>query len=232
MLNLPAELFEPRRNDDIADTIRAIRREVALLARERSHAARRGYAYVLIEQLNHLLESAEFRPPLVTEGAVEDGDYWLEEKVLEGCGLPFLGPRPFDAGGSGYFIEFLGRLSPLFATLPPDDAPFYDFPGTSVAVFRLDHTTTAITARHLTERDAAARLAQLAKLQRPVYGPDLPSLFFDPRGYGPRGGAVQDSLELGSSGDLAAAIAAADALSAAVRIRLIVATRVRHIDNH
>jgi hypothetical protein len=231
-VELPADLLEPRRNDDVETTIRAIRTDVAFLTREKNHAARRGCAYVLIEHLNHLVESPEFLPPLVAEGTVPDGDYWLADDVLTSRGLLPRGERPFDLGASGFFVEFLGRLSPLFAELPPDDVPFYGFPGTTVSVHRLEHTTATITSRHLTESEAMARLAQLVGVPQQSHSAAGHRLFCDPRGYGPRRGAWQDSLEIGSAPDRGPAVAAADELSAALGIRLVVATRERFVDNH
>lgn len=231
-MELPEDLFQPRRNEDVETTIRAIRKDVAFLARAKDHAARRGAAYVLIAHLEHLVESPEFLSPLLAEGAVEPEGCWLPEDVVTARGLHLSGGRPFDAGGHGFFVEFLGRLSPLFDPLPPGPTSFDGFPGTSVSVLRLDHTTPTATTRHLTERSALARVAEAAGLVAAPPTARRPRLYCDPRGYAARGAAVQDSLEIGAAADVASAVATADELSAALGIRLVVATVERFVDNH
>lgn len=205
------------------------------MAREKDPVARRGYAYVLIAQLEHLVVSPDPLPPLLQEGPVDNPDDWLADDVLPAGGLNLLAARPFenpDASAGHYFVEFNGRLSVLFAELPADDGPFMGLPGPWVFVHRLAHTTRTPTSRNL---DGAAGLARVAELIRAA--PDGPRskdarLLIDPRGYSRPRGAVPGSLVLGTMADLTAAIAGADDLSAALGIRLVVTTTARLIDNH
>ncbi len=234
-MDLPDDLLAPRPNPDIETAIRAIRADVRRLAEETDHVARRGYARVLIEQLTFLAESPETLPPLLAEGVVEDADDWLGEDLLQGRALRSLNERPFATPGKTpdrFFIEFNGRLSSLFTDLPEDDGPFMGFAGPWVFVHRVAHTTAPATSRHLTSSEGLGRAAQLINADACAPRSQGYRLFVDPRGYLRPRGAVPPSLVLGTIEGLSAACRAADELSQALRIRLVVATTVRLIDNH
>lgn len=234
-MELPEDLLLPRPNLDIDTTIRAIRKDVRFLAKEKDPAARRGCALVLIAQLNHLVESPALLKPLLSEGLADEADDWLCDEVLAGRGLHLLPERPFENPGAApdrFFIEFNGRLSPLFTNLPEGEAPFMGFPGHFVYVYRLDDTTSTLTSRHFTESEGLVRVAQLVLGRREGHHPGGPHLLVDPRGYARRRGAVPDSLVLCAAPELNTALRTADDLAEALHIRLLVATRVRFIDNH
>jgi hypothetical protein len=234
-VELPPDLTSPRPNLEIGITIRAIQSDVRHMAKEKDPVARRGYAYVLIAHLEHLVASPDPLPPLLREGTVDNPDDWLADDALPAGGRSHRAARPFenpDASAGHYFVEFNGRLSALFADLPADDRPFMGFPGPWVFVHRLAHTTKTPTSRSL---DGAAGLARVAELIQAA--PDGPRskdarLLIDPRGYSRSRGAVPGSLVIGTVADLTAAIAGADELSAALGIRLVVTTTARLIDNH
>jgi hypothetical protein len=234
-VDLPEDLIAQRPNPDIETTIRAIRKDVYHLTREKDHTTRWGYARVLIAQLEHLLESPAFLPPLLCDGAVEEADDWLADDLLDGRGLAFLKERPFETPGSPpdrFFIEFNGRLSPFFTKLPAGDEPFMGFPGTWVGVHQVAHTTPTPTSRRLTEALGLERLAQLIPGRLPPYESRGHRLLVDPKGYERRREAVPPSLLLCVVPESGAAYQIADELSEAVRIRLVVTTRARFIDNH
>lgn len=234
-MNLPEDLLAPRPNPDIDTTIRAIRKDVHRLTRETDHTARRGYAHVLIAQLEHLLESSAFLPPLLTDGVVDEADDWLADGLITGRGLEFLKERPFDtskAWPDRFFIEFNGRLSRLFTNLPADDGPFMGFAGPWIHVHQVVHTTATLTSRRLTEAAGVERVAQLVPGRLAGEQPGGLRLLVDPKGYERRRGAVPPRLVLCAVPELDAGVRIAEELSEALRIRLLVVKEVRLIDNH
>jgi hypothetical protein len=234
-VDLPEDLLKPRSNPEIDTTIRAIRKDVYHLTREKDHTARWGYARVLIAQLEHLLESSAFLPPLLCDGLVEEPDDWLADGLLKGRGLAFLKERPFETSGPSsdrFFIEFNGRLSPLFSNLPADDGPFMGFAGPWVHVHQLLHTTGTVTLRRLTEAESLERVTALIPGRLPGHDRSGYRLVLDPKGYERRRGAVPPSLVLCALPELASATRLADELSETLRIRLVVTAQVRLIDNH
>lgn len=235
LVKLPDDLLLPQPNPDIEPTLLAIQDDVAALLSEKDSTTRRGYARVLIAQLEHLDECEDPLPAVLREGRIEEPDDWLPADLVAVRGLKGLSERPFDRSGSGraqYFIEFNGRLSRFFTDLPEDDGPFLGFAGPWVFVHRLEHTTATETARYVAGTQAFARVSELAALDPD--GPRSPGcrLMIDPAGYSRSRGAVPSSLVLGTTPDRSKAVAAADELSEALGIRLLVATPARLIDNH
>jgi hypothetical protein len=234
-MKLPDDLISPQANPDIEVTLRAIRDDVDFLLSEKDPTTRRGCAMVLIAHLEHLVESEDPLPPGLMEGVVDVPADWLGGDLLGGRGLKGLSDRPFSRAVSStdsYFIEFNGRLSRLFTDLPSDDRPFTGYAGPWVFVHRAEHVTATPTTFHLRGSEAFARVSGLLALHPGPPGSTGCRLMLDPRGYSRSRGAVPASLVLGAMEDLERARAAADELSAALGIRLLVATEVLRIDNH
>ena len=231
----PYDPRAPYPNPLIRDITRVIRANFRGFQSARAHEERRGYAAVLVAALEQYLEQPEPMPPDLQPGAISDARARLRPEELGPQAGPFLDAYPHDAPGSGlgrcFFSTYAGRMSPLFegpARDPRDVGYFHGF-GMSFAL-ELRHATKTATTRHAVRDEPLRWVARDAGL--PAWSDDgeVQLILADPRGY--ECPLVPDPLVVAMTGDLAAAITAADAWSATLDVRLIVATRRITFDNH
>lgn len=208
---------KPRKNTELSHILRCVKTTHTRFQNAPNHSQRRGEAMTLIAHLQMFLEEPEFhqdlRPDQVEAGKLLQGEEFEKAASLTG-------EWPFERSGTPgddlfFFYTSTRYVSQLYSGQPVDPyqvGPLWSH-GPYTYSFRFLYGTSGETRNHLSDPTLLGRLVKQPKGKKAPFW-----LFIDPRGV--YGGGTELARTYSSE---AAAIKAADRLSAQLEIRFFVA---------
>jgi hypothetical protein len=226
---MPFDPLRRRPNPAIPETLRLLRKSFAELRKEDDYTRRIGRARVLIAHLESLIDEPELVPGPVVDGTGSGARFLLSASEFEPDAVPFRDEYPFERPGPGEGLCFFyacSRMSPLYAGPALDP---YRFPR---PLHQCGPWVYSLEKRVATELETARRIPaaavdgiRTAKRRRRAVDPHNDELHFvlcDPRGFDDEDPPT--SIQIGSYASLTRAVSAAERLSGALGIRMVVGT--------
>jgi len=221
---------KPRRNPEIGELLRQVKRLHRQLQAETDHAARKGIARMLVEVLEMLAAEPEFLTDLRSGAQGDAGAFFFRDSYTVDPS-PLSDQSPFADTKTGQcFIYAAGKVSPLFDI---KDLPHFQDAYTPVRavywvwILEKVYATANETTMHVADESVFKNASGGKEQSFPPNGPTW-LVLADPRGF--RNGKCVELVA--HYRREAAARKRADKLAAELNIRFVVARELSRIDTH